>query len=162
MSSTKKTVGVIFGSRSVEHDVSIVTAQQVMQALRPEKYEVVPIYITRDGRWLTGPGLRDLKTFQADNVSEMMGIKEMLISPSTAHHGMITPPVSGLLGRNQLQPPGCGFPGAARLARRRRHAAGLAGTGRSALCGRGRDGVGARRGTRSCSRRCWRITVFRS
>jgi D-alanine-D-alanine ligase len=103
MSSTKKTVGVIFGSRSVEHDVSVVTAQQVMQALRPEKYEVVPIYITRDGRWLTGPGLRDLKTFQADNVAEMMGIKEIIISPSTVHHGAITPPVSGMLGRNQVQ-----------------------------------------------------------
>ncbi len=103
MSSTKKTVGVIFGSRSVEHDVSVVTAQQVMQALRPEKYGVVPIYITRDGRWLTGPGLRDLKTFQADDVSEMMGIKEMIISPSTAHHGAITPPISGLLGRNRVQ-----------------------------------------------------------
>jgi D-alanine-D-alanine ligase len=103
MSSTKKTVGVIFGSRSVEHDVSVVTAQQVMQALRPEKYEVVPIYITRDGRWLTGAALRDLKTFQADDIADMMGIKEMIISPSTAHHGAITPPVSGLLGRNQVQ-----------------------------------------------------------
>ncbi len=46
----KQTVGVIFGSRSVEHDVSIVTAQQVMQALSPAKYEVVPIYITRSGK----------------------------------------------------------------------------------------------------------------
>ena len=110
MSSTKKTVGVIFGSRSVEHDVSVVTAQQVMQALRPEKYEVVPIYITRDGRWLTGPGLRDLKTFQADDVAEMMGIKEIIISPSTAHHGAITPPVSGMLGRNQVQRLDVAFP----------------------------------------------------
>jgi D-alanine-D-alanine ligase len=103
MSSTKKTVGVIFGSRSVEHDVSVVTAQQVMQALRPEKYEVVPIYITRDGRWLTGAGLRDLKTFQTNDLSEMMGIKEIIISPSTAQHGAITPPVAGRLGRNQVQ-----------------------------------------------------------
>jgi D-alanine-D-alanine ligase len=110
MSSTKKTIGVIFGSRSVEHDVSVVTAQQVMQALRPEKYDVVPIYITRDGRWLTGPGLRDLKTFQADNVAEMMGIQDTLISPSTAQHGMITPPVSGLLGRNNVTRLDVAFP----------------------------------------------------
>lgn len=103
MSSTKKTVGVIFGSRSVEHDVSVVTAQQVMQAMKPEKYDVVPIYITRDGRWLTGAGLRDLKIFQADNLAEMMGIKDTLISPSTAHRGTITPPISGLFGRNQLR-----------------------------------------------------------
>jgi D-alanine-D-alanine ligase len=105
MSSTpsKTTVGVIFGSRSVEHDVSIVTAQQVMQALKPDKYDVVPIYITRDGEWVTGPGLRDLKTFQTDDISEMMGMKDTLISPSTSHHGMITPPVSGLFARNQLR-----------------------------------------------------------
>ncbi len=99
----KQTVGVIFGSRSVEHDVSIVTAQQVMQAMSPSKYDIVPIYITRGGKWLTGPSLTDLKTFQAENVEELMGIKETIISPSTQHHGMITPPVAGLLSRNSLQ-----------------------------------------------------------
>ena len=101
--TTKKTVGVIFGSRSVEHDVSIVTAQQVMQALDARKYEVVPIYITRDGRWVSGPGLRDLNTFRSDDISEMMGIKEVIISPSTAHHGLIVSPVSGLFGRSQAR-----------------------------------------------------------
>jgi D-alanine-D-alanine ligase len=99
----KQTIGVIFGSRSVEHDVSIVTAQQVMQAMSPAKYEVVPIYITRSGKWLTGPMLADLKTFQAADVEELMGIKETLISPSIQHHGMITPPIAGYLGRNNLQ-----------------------------------------------------------
>jgi len=101
--SGKRTVGVVFGSRSVEHDVSIVTAQQVMQAMRPEKYEVVPIYITRDGRWVTGAALRDLKSFQNDNISEMIGIKDTMISPSVSHHGFITPPVSGLFSRSQLR-----------------------------------------------------------
>jgi D-alanine-D-alanine ligase len=99
----KQTIGVIFGSRSVEHDVSIVTAQQVMQAMSPAKYEVVPIYITRSGKWLTGPMLSDLKTFQAADVEELMGIKETVISPSVQHHGMITPPIAGYLGRNNLQ-----------------------------------------------------------
>ncbi|HMM26875.1 MAG TPA: D-alanine--D-alanine ligase family protein [Aggregatilineaceae bacterium] len=98
-----KTVGVIFGSRSVEHDVSIVTAQQVMQALRPDRYEVVPIYITRDGRWLTGPGLRELKTFQADEIADRMGMKDVVISPSPHHHGLIIQPVSGLMSRSQLR-----------------------------------------------------------
>ncbi len=100
--SGKKTVGVIFGSRSVEHDVSIVTAQQVMQALRADKYEVVPIYIMRDGQWVTGSGLRDLKTFQTDDMADRMGVKDVIISPSAQHHGLITTPVSGLFGRSQL------------------------------------------------------------
>lgn len=103
MSAAKQTVGVIFGSRTVEHDVSIVTAQQVMQAMRPDRYEIVPIYISRDGRWLTGPNLRDLKTFQDDDIAEMMGMKEAVISPSTPHHGMIVPPLSGRFGRNELK-----------------------------------------------------------
>jgi D-alanine-D-alanine ligase len=101
--SGRQAVGVIFGSRSVEHDVSIVTAQQVMQALNPERHEVVPIYITRDGRWVTGPALRDLKTFQTDNVAELMGIQETLISPDVHHHGLILSPVSGWFRRSRLR-----------------------------------------------------------
>lgn len=108
--SGKKTVGVIFGSRTVEHDVSVVTAQQVMQALDPAKYDVVPIYITRDGHWLTGAALRDLKNFQARNIGDLMGISDTLISPDTEHHGMITPPTSGLFGRSQLRRLDVAFP----------------------------------------------------
>jgi D-alanine-D-alanine ligase len=60
----KLSVGVVFGSRSVEHDVSIVTAHQVMDVLASSGHKVVPIYITRDGRWLSGSGLHDLAAFQ--------------------------------------------------------------------------------------------------
>lgn len=99
----KQTVAVIFGSRSVEHDVSIVTAQQVIRALDPNKYEVLPIYITRDGKWVTGSLLTDLKTFQNNNIEELIGIKETILSPSSQHHGVITPPVAGYLARNTLR-----------------------------------------------------------
>ena len=51
---------MIFGGRSVEHDVSIVSAHQVMAVLS-ERHEVVPIYVTREGIWLSGPGLNDLE-----------------------------------------------------------------------------------------------------
>jgi D-alanine-D-alanine ligase len=104
MSANKRlTVGVIFGSRSVEHDVSIVTAHQVMRALDSKRYEVVPIYITRDGGWLVGDPLRDIKNFQNDRVGEMLGIKEAVLSPNTGYKGVIAPPVSGMLGRSSLQ-----------------------------------------------------------
>ncbi|NJL34441.1 MAG: hypothetical protein HC893_11960 [Chloroflexaceae bacterium] len=53
MAQPKKRVAVIYGSRSVEHDVSIITAQQVMAALDKNKYDVTPIYITRKGSWYT-------------------------------------------------------------------------------------------------------------
>ncbi|MFZ1399179.1 MAG: D-alanine--D-alanine ligase family protein [Candidatus Promineifilaceae bacterium] len=50
----KVRVGVIFGGRSGEHEVSLNSAQSVMRALNPEKYEVIPIGIDKNGRWLTG------------------------------------------------------------------------------------------------------------
>jgi D-alanine-D-alanine ligase len=50
----KLRVGVIFGGRSGEHEVSLVSAASVIRALDPEKYEVVPIGIAKDGRWLAG------------------------------------------------------------------------------------------------------------
>ena len=55
MTSTKRLrVGVIFGGRSGEHEVSLASAASVIRALDPEKYEAVPIGITKDGRWLAG------------------------------------------------------------------------------------------------------------
>jgi D-alanine-D-alanine ligase len=55
----KTRLAVIFGSRSVEHEVSVITAQQVMAAADADKYEVVPIYVTKQGEWLTGASLID-------------------------------------------------------------------------------------------------------
>ena len=55
MASARLRVGVIFGGRSVEHEVSIVSARSIAKNLDPAKYEVVPIGITRQGRWLTCP-----------------------------------------------------------------------------------------------------------
>lgn len=51
-SNDRPRIGVLFGGRSAEHDVSIMSATNVLAALSPERYDIVPIYITRDGRWL--------------------------------------------------------------------------------------------------------------
>jgi D-alanine-D-alanine ligase len=48
-------IGVIFGGRSGEHEVSLVSAASVIRALDPARYEVVPIGVTRDGRWYSAP-----------------------------------------------------------------------------------------------------------
>src|SRR6185437_11789399 len=47
-------VGVVFGGRSGEHEVSLVSAAAVLAALDPKRYEVIPIGITREGRWRLG------------------------------------------------------------------------------------------------------------
>ena len=49
----KLRVGVIFGGRSGEHEISLRSAESVLQALDPAKYEAVPIGITHEGKWLT-------------------------------------------------------------------------------------------------------------
>jgi D-alanine-D-alanine ligase len=66
----KLSVGVVFGGRSVEHDVSIVTAHQAMAVLA-ERHDVVPIYVTREGRWLTSPGLNDLAVYKKGRAGEV-------------------------------------------------------------------------------------------
>lgn len=57
-------VGVFFGGKSVEHEVSIITMHQAIDSLNPEKYEVVPIYIAKDGIMYTGDDLLDLYSFR--------------------------------------------------------------------------------------------------
>jgi D-alanine-D-alanine ligase len=56
-------VGVAFGGRSVEHDVSIITGLQAVAVLE-ERHAAVPIYIARSGRWYTGEALKDLAIYQ--------------------------------------------------------------------------------------------------
>jgi D-alanine-D-alanine ligase len=56
----KLRVGILFGGRSGEHEVSLASAASVIRALDPEKYEAVPIGITKEGRWLMGAGAQKL------------------------------------------------------------------------------------------------------
>src|SRR5437879_559778 len=58
----KLRVGVLFGGRSGEHEVSLLSAASVLNAIDKEKYEVVPIGITKDGRWLTAEHAENLLT----------------------------------------------------------------------------------------------------
>jgi len=51
----KKKVAVIFGGRSGEHVVSLRSAASIMEAIDTERYEIIPVGITREGIWLTGP-----------------------------------------------------------------------------------------------------------
>ena len=57
-------VGVIFGGETVEHEVSIISAIQAMNKIDEEKYEVIPIYITKDREWYTGDMLKDIEVYE--------------------------------------------------------------------------------------------------
>ncbi|HEY4766307.1 MAG TPA: D-alanine--D-alanine ligase family protein [Candidatus Sulfotelmatobacter sp.] len=56
----KLRVGILFGGRSGEHEVSLLSAASLLNAIDKEKYEVVPIGITKDGRWLTAEHAENL------------------------------------------------------------------------------------------------------
>jgi D-alanine-D-alanine ligase len=79
-------VGVIFGGRSVEHDVSIVTAHQMMAVLS-ERHEVVPVYIARDGVWFTGSALNDLEVYKNERWSEAG--EETVLPPTHGFGGLL-------------------------------------------------------------------------
>lgn len=57
-------VGVIYGGETVEHEVSIISAIQAMNKMDQEKYEVVPIYITKTREWYTGEMLKDIEIYE--------------------------------------------------------------------------------------------------
>ena len=56
-------LAVMYGSRSSEHEVSIISAVQLMQHVNREKYDLVPIYISQKGVWYTGDALLDMRTY---------------------------------------------------------------------------------------------------
>jgi D-alanine-D-alanine ligase len=65
----KTRVAVLFGGRSPEHDVSIVTGLQALNAIDQAKYEPFPIYIATDGAWLAGDALRNRAAYLPDEAT---------------------------------------------------------------------------------------------
>lgn len=64
----KLNVGVIFGGRGLEHEMSIISAIQAMDNIDTDKYEITPIFITKDREWYTGGCLRFVDTYKDLNL----------------------------------------------------------------------------------------------
>jgi len=75
MKNAIKNIGVFFGSGSPEHDVSIITGQLTVSGLKKMGYSVTPVYITKQGKWMVGEELGNLKTF-ADPAKKIDGEKK--------------------------------------------------------------------------------------
>lgn len=78
--SMKLKVGVIFGGKSVEHEASILSAIQAMEHIDKEKYEVIPIYITKDLTWFTGGCLKFIDTFKDFDLIKRYAKKVTLVN----------------------------------------------------------------------------------
>lgn len=76
----KLKIGVIFGTKSLEHELSIITALQAMDNIDPEKYEVIPIYVTKDLVWYSSGCLRYVDSFNNFNLIEKYATKVNLIN----------------------------------------------------------------------------------
>lgn len=101
MASNKPKVAVLFGGRSTEHEVSIITGLQVLQNLDKNKYEAFPVYITKEGKWVTGDSrLEKVETYRdLSNVSREF--KNSFITPDALLGALVENPEtsSGLLKR---------------------------------------------------------------
>ena len=76
----KLKIGVIFGGQSLEHELSIITALQAMDNIDAEKYEIIPIYITKDLVWYSSGCLRYIDSFNNFNLIERYATKVNLIN----------------------------------------------------------------------------------
>jgi D-alanine-D-alanine ligase len=74
-----KKIGVFFGGRSAEHEVSVITGMQIIENIDKTKYEVVPIYVSKEGKWLTGDSLLDFKNYKDGKFKDT---KEIILSPN--------------------------------------------------------------------------------
>jgi D-alanine-D-alanine ligase len=101
----KLRVGVIFGGRSGEHEVSVASAASVMRALDPEKYEIVPIGITHEGRWLAGADPRKMiaGTPMAESADPSGAITAVTMTGDPTMSGLV--PVGTDAGRGEAPRP---------------------------------------------------------
>ena len=99
----KKTIGVIFGSRSCEHEVAIISALQLMKSANPEHFTVVPVYISMTGEWYAGEPLFDLKTYRQFDPYQQ-GIIRVWLDPAAGSGALMTlDPPKGLFKREKLR-----------------------------------------------------------
>src|ERR1700758_3930033 len=84
MVMAKLRVGILFGGRSGEHEVSLLSAASVLKAIDKTKYEVVPIGITKDGRWLTAESAENLLQGKPDVTSQSLRAGDPHTTPGAA------------------------------------------------------------------------------
>ncbi len=77
----KKRLGVMFGGVTTEHEVSIVTAVQLMKKVDLEKYQLIPIYIDKKGQWWTGEKLLEIKFYQEAELHSPQGLEPFSFQP---------------------------------------------------------------------------------
>lgn len=87
MQQGKKNVAVLFGGRSVEHEISIITGLQLMRAMDITRYQPIPVYIAPNGRWYTGDELFD-RPFYKKGPAALDRLTEVTLLPLPGQPGL--------------------------------------------------------------------------
>lgn len=90
----KLKVGVIFGGNSVEHEVSIISASQAMAALDPERYTVIPLYLSKTHELYSSPKLSDIAEFK--NLKKLLEKTPQVMLVKQKHKFFVQPVKPGL------------------------------------------------------------------
>jgi D-alanine-D-alanine ligase len=94
----KTRIAVFLGGRSPEHDVSVVTGLQALQALDQSRFDGFVVYVTPQGDWLTGPGLEDRRNYLPD--AALRGkLNEVTLDIAAGGEGRLVPRKTGLFSR---------------------------------------------------------------
>ncbi|WP_367881192.1 D-alanine--D-alanine ligase family protein, partial [uncultured Duncaniella sp.] len=80
-------IGVFFGGRSTEHEISVISASQAMHAINRDKYDVTPIYISKQGRFYTGDALFDVANYR-DIPSLLAKCTQVYMEPSYGDYNL--------------------------------------------------------------------------
>lgn len=81
-------VGVFFGGQSVEHEISVISALQTIQAIDSNKYEAIPIYISKKGNWFTGDVLLNIDKYK--NMEALLGEATPIhLTATNNHHNLL-------------------------------------------------------------------------
>ncbi|MBR6816416.1 MAG: D-alanine--D-alanine ligase [Clostridia bacterium] len=88
-------LAVFFGGRTAEHDVSIITGTQLIENADKAKYNIIPVYITRDGLWYTGKELANAVFYQKPQLDKK-GIDRVMLSPEAGSKELLKKTAFGM------------------------------------------------------------------
>ncbi len=94
----KTRIGVFFGGRSTEHEISVISACQAMAAVDRDKYDVVPVYISKQGHWYTGPELAEVRNYR-DIKGLLQRCTEVYMKPVYGDYNLYRSESGGFFGK---------------------------------------------------------------
>ena len=101
-------VAVLFGGKSVEHEISVISALQAMNSIPVEKYDIIPVYITKSGEFYTGAPLREINRYR--DIPALLGdCVKVAFVPQNGRTAIVRTP-GKKFGNNTVAIPDVAFP----------------------------------------------------